>query len=114
MRRDMNVEAKSADFTVTPEDSGKLFIITGTDIDCTLPSVETGLVYHFVIETPSSSVGFEIDPAAADNINRGTDGVTLKNTAATDAIGDAISIVGDAAGEGWLTFGKIGTWAAGS
>lgn len=114
MRRDRVIENKSASFTVTPEDSGKVFVITAVDLDCTLPATEPGLYYTFVIETPSSSVGFEIDPAASDNINRGTDGVTLKNTAATDAIGDAITIVGDPDGEGWLTMDKIGTWAAGS
>lgn len=103
--------AKAADFTLTAADSGTVFVITAADKTVTLPATALGLVFTFVVKTLGGSTGFSISPVAADNINAGTDNKDLINSSATDAVGDSVTIVGDG-DAGWLTVGKIGTWAA--
>mgnify|MGYP006969418772 CR=1 FL=1 len=111
MQKTNLVEEKGADFTLTAQDSGKTFIITAADVVATLPATEAGLRYEFVVETASATTGFSVSPAADDNINDGTDNKDLINSAATDAKGDAVTVVGDGS-RGWFTVAQIGTWAA--
>ena len=97
--------------TLTSEDHGKVFRVNVADCVFTLPSTEAGLVFHFVVDTLSATTGCSLSPAAADNINGGTDNKDLINTAATDAVGDSVTLVADGS-EGWLALGMHGIWAA--
>lgn len=106
-------ETKAADFTLTANDSGKTFVIDAADVVATLPSTVAGLIFTFAVKTLSVTTGFKAKAAAADNINGGTDGQSFINSAATDAVGDAITLVGDGT-VGWFTVSKVGTWAAGA
>jgi len=97
--------------TLTVEDHGKVFRVNVADCVFTLPSTEAGLVFHFVVDTVSATTGCSISPAAADNINGGTDDKDLINTAATDVKGDSVTVIGDGS-EGWLALSQHGIWAA--
>jgi hypothetical protein len=107
----MPVLVKVANYTVTAADTGSVFIANAADLVFTLPSTVVGLTYTFVNAALSGGTGLSISPAAADNINEGTDNKDLINSGATDVVGDSVTIVGDGDG-GWFTIGKIGTWAA--
>jgi hypothetical protein len=104
------VEIKTASFTVTAQDSGKIYVINAADVVATLPATAAGLQYTFVVQTLSTTTGFGASPVAADSVNGGTDNKDLQNSAATDALGDSVTIVGDGS-VGWWTISKIGTWA---
>jgi hypothetical protein len=102
------VETKTADFTVTAQDSGKIYVIGAVDLTATLPATASGLEYTFVVKTVSVTTGFSVSPAAVDNINGGTDNKDLINSSATDVAGDCVKIVGDGSG-GWWTIAQIGS-----
>ena len=105
------VNVTSTPQTLTAADSGNIYRVNVADCVFTLPSTAEGLEYTFVVDTVSSTTGCSISPAAADNINGGTDNKDLINTAATDVKGDSVRVVGDG-DEGWLTVGMHGIWAA--
>lgn len=111
MQKTSLVEIKTASWTLTAQDSGKIFIVNAADLVATLPATVAGLNYEFIVQTLSTVTGFSISPAAADNINGGTDDKDLINSAATDAKGDSVKVWGDGS-VGWWTGAKIGTWAA--
>lgn len=100
---------------VTAAQSGTVFTIDAADVVVTLPSTAAGLTYTFVVLTLSASTGFSLSPAAADAIY-GAPGVTVAdnkdiiNTAATDALGDTIQVVGNGT-TGWVITNLRGTWA---
>lgn len=97
--------------TLTDADSGTVYRVNVADAVFTLPSTEAGLIYHFVIDTVSSTTGCSFSPAAADNINGGVDNKDLINSAGSDVKGDSVTLVGDGS-EGWLTLSMHGIWAA--
>ena len=97
--------------TLTEADSGTTYRINVADTVFTLPSTKAGIWYAFVVDTLSATTGCSLDPAAADNINGGTDNKDLINTAATDVVGDSVILVADG-DEGWLTVSMHGIWAA--
>lgn len=105
------VLVKTANYTVTEGDSGSVFIANAADLVFTLPATKAGLVYTFVNAAVSAGTGLSVSPAAADNINEGTDNKDLINSGATDVLGDSVTVVGDGS-TGWFTASKIGTWAA--
>lgn len=105
------VAVKTASYTVKASESGTVFVADAADLVFTLPATAAGLVYTFVNAAVSAGTGLSISPAAADNINEGTDNKDLINSGATDVLGDAVTVVGDG-GTGWFTISKIGTWAA--
>lgn len=105
------VNQTDAAVTLTAADSGKIYRINVADCVVTLPSTAEGLSYTFVVDTVSATTGCSISPAAADNINGGTDDKDLINTAATDVKGDSVTVVGDGS-EGWVTTSMHGIWAA--
>jgi hypothetical protein len=105
------VVEKAANYTCLTTDSGKTFIATAADVVFTLPSTASGLQYTFVCAAVSASTGLSVSPAAADNINEGTDDKDLINSGATDVLGDSVTVVADGT-LGWYTTSKIGTWAA--
>lgn len=105
---------KAASWTVDAADSGSVFLIKAVDVKATLPSTVAGLAFTFIVHTISTTTGFQVDPAAADAIHGGgqasTDNKDLINTAATDAEGDMVTVVGDGA-DGWWITSIVGTWA---
>jgi hypothetical protein len=71
-------------------------------------------MYTFIVKTLSSTTGFSVSPAAADAIHGGgltsVDDKDLINTAASDAEGDTVTIIGDGV-DGWWITSIVGTWA---
>lgn len=106
---------KSADFAVLPNQSGTTFVAGAVDLVATLPAVEDCLTYSFIVQTPSATTGLSISPAAADKIMglgiTEADNKDLINTAATDAAGDFVTLVGDKTAGGWRVTACRGTWA---
>lgn len=103
-----------ADVTLTAANSGTTYIVDAVDLTFSLPATVAGLSFTFCVATLSSNTGLLISPVAADAIHGGgltsTDNQDLKNTAATDAEGDMVSIVGDGV-DGWFITSIQGTWA---
>lgn len=108
------VITKAASFTVAASESGSTYLITAVDVKATLPATAAGLRYTFIVHTVSATTGLQIDPAAADAIMGGgltsVDNKDLINTAATDAEGDTVTVVGDGV-DGWWITEIVGTWA---
>ena len=105
------VRVVTANLTLTAADSGTVFIADAADLVFTLPSTAAGLEYTFCCAAVSAGTGLSVSPAAADNINEGTDNKDLINSGATDVLGDSVTIIGNGT-TGWFTTGKVGTWAA--
>ena len=108
------VATSAVSLTVTAADSGKIYYITAADKVATLPSVADGLTYTFCVNTLGGSTGFSVAPAAADFIQfvNVTDNTAIVNTAATDVIGDMVTVVGDETLGGWLVTSIVGIWAS--
>lgn len=110
------VVTKSADYTLTTEDSGAVVVVTGVDKVMTLPATALGLKYTFVLAAAglSAGTGLSISPAAADKImGNGFTSADNKDAilaGATDREGDVLTIVGDGA-DGWYITEAIGTWS---
>lgn len=111
-----NAVPKTASWTVTSADNGRLFLVNAADLVATLPAVfgNRGMRLGFIVKTLSATTGFTITPAAADYVGGGGVGVTdaqsLRNTAASDAIGDAVWLYCDGV-DGWIIESLRGTWA---
>lgn len=105
------VNQTAATLTLTAAESGNVYRVNVADLVVTLPSTAAGLKYTFVVDTVSATTGCSLSPAAADNINGGTDDKDLINTAATDVQGDSVTLLGDGS-EGWLAVAMHGIWAA--
>jgi hypothetical protein len=119
-------DASAATIAVTAAQTGTVFLATkgSATQTYTLPAVAAGLTYTFIcghasgeiLVTPTGSVTtvfttFAAVGADADTaIVTLTTGTGLKNTAATNAIGDSITLVSD--GVGWYGVGMTsGIWA---
>lgn len=112
-------EYKTADYTITAEDDGKVFAASSSSsLVFTLPSsaaATKGMRVTIITETlPGSGVGTSVSPQPADYIYG--NGFTLAankdaiNSAASDRIGDAITLVADGANS-WYIESVTGTWA---
>lgn len=116
---DATVIPSTAAYTVSPDQDGVTVYCTDlTSNVVTLPAVATvGLGFRVRVLTkvlPTSGAGTTVTPAAADKFqgngfNAKTDGQTLVNSAASDALGDYVDLQSDA--DGWFVIHKIGTWA---
>ena len=106
MQKTSLTEIKTASFTVTALDSGKVFFLNAADLVVTLPATVAGLHYKFITQVLSGGTGTAISPAAADSINFGTDNKDLENS--TDALGDYCEVWGDGS-VGWHAETQ-GTW----
>lgn len=108
------VVSKAADYTVLATESGTVFLAGAVDLKFTLPATQAGLRYTFITHTVSATTGLQISPAAADAIMgaglTSVDDKDLINTAATDAEGDSVTLVGDGV-DGWWIESINGTWA---
>lgn len=100
--------AKSAAFTVTPEENGSTYYITSTGVVATLPSAVKGLQYTFIIGEASNT--HALSPQAADGIAaKGLTAVVNKDLInSTSAIYD--SVVLRAAGDNLWHAVLSGTW----
>lgn len=118
------VEATTAETeAVSASESGKTFVQTrsSTTVTYTLPAAEAGLEYTFICGHANSEI--LITPATGDaivtKIHAAQDGTALapaagtgiKNTAATNVAGDAITLV---CLDGTTWYGKaiVGLWAS--
>jgi hypothetical protein len=104
----------TASEAVTVSQTGSTIVANSTtSVVVTLPTAAPGLTYTLVVGQVTSSGGHAFSPAAADFITG--DGLTavvdkdLICTAATDAVGDSVTIVG--ADGGWYVTAITGTWA---
>lgn len=109
------VEFKTNSFTITPGDHGKTFIATaGTSVVATLPATQAGLTFTLVVGALTTSGGHAFSPASTDKlIGNGFTPADNKDaicSAATDRLGDAMTIVGDGL-DGWYITAVTGTWA---
>ncbi len=106
------VEAKTADYTVTPADIGKTFTNEGatTAVTFGLPAATVGLWYRFSVQAAQE---LRIDPD-------GTETIALPSTGAQSAAGKYITANADGefveiqcvvAGS-WQVNAYIGTWTA--
>lgn len=109
------LQTKTAAFTVSlPADHGKIFelkLLAG--ITVTLPAVSSANKGHrvtFINGLLPTSNQYRITPAAGDRIGYKADAANLDNTAATDALGDLVTLESDGV-DGWVIVNKIGTWA---
>lgn len=100
--------------TLDATDSGTVFVCTassGTQT-FTLPATVSGLRYTFICGHADGEIN--ISPNAADKITgkgfEGSDDGDIKNTAASNAVGDTCTLVGDGA-DGWIATVVTGTWA---
>jgi hypothetical protein len=103
--------------TIAASDNGTVFHMASTSDDpvtFTLPvaaTVGAGFCVGFIDNDATAAADLCIDPNSADNINGGTDGVSLNQTA--DAVGKTCWLISD--GTNWLYVGTpYGTWGAGT
>lgn len=99
--------------SLTAAESGKVFICTatsGTQV-FTLPATVAGVTYTFVAASADGEIN--VSPNASDKIQgkgiTAADNKDYINTAATNAVGDLITIVGDGT-DGWWVLDERGTW----
>ncbi len=104
----------TANRTLTAADSGKTFIANAVDLVVTLPATRAGLTYTFIVRAVSATTGLQISPQPLDMIMGGAfalaDDKDAINTAATDVLGDGVTVVGDG-NDGWYLQNIVGTWA---
>lgn len=117
------MEIKTGDYTVTADDSGKVFGTGTDDKTFTLPDTAAGLTFTFVNTGADENNIVQIDPqdddaifgtvanSAGDSVASGTDGEYIENTEATSNRGDYITLVGDG-DDGWYIIGGVGIWAS--
>lgn len=106
---------KTTSFTVSlPADNGKKFelaLLAG--ITVTLPAVSAankGMQVTLINGLLPTSNQYRITPNASDRIAYKADGANYDNTAASDALGDLVTLESDGV-DGWIVVNKIGTWA---
>lgn len=109
------IEIVTASKAITYADHGKIFIAnSATSVNLELPATKAGIVYTLVVGELTTSEGHGFDPISVDKIigNGVTpaDGTIIQCTAATDRLGDSLTIVGDGV-DGWYIIGVTGTWA---
>lgn len=100
--------------TVTVADSGRVYVQLDTNEAVTfqLPATQNGLMYTFFCGHAGGEIN--ISPNASDKITgkgiAGADNQDIKNTNASNAIGDCVTLMGDGV-DGWIIVAMLGTWA---
>ena len=112
-----DVDAVSATVTLTSADSGKWYELTASaGVTVTLPAVESGLNFRFVVANAFDTSNYIIDSAEGDNI----DGILVVNGASVAASGeDQINFVASAESVGdfidiWSDGNKWYVWGIGN
>lgn len=107
---------KTAAYSVVlPDDDGKILkmsLLAGFTV--TLPAVSSAnkgmriTVVNGLL--PTSGAGYAVSPNASDRLGFLADDTDLTNSAASDALGDLLTLESDGV-DGWIILAKIGTWA---
>ena len=112
-----DVDAVSAAVTLTSADSGKWYELSASaGVTVTLPAVESGLHFRFVVANAFDTSNYIIDSAEGDNI----DGILVVNGASVAASGeDQINFVASAESVGdfidiWSDGNKWYVWGIGN
>jgi hypothetical protein len=114
--RVVKMGASDATYTLTAQDDGLTLIANNAaaTVVVTLPDASVaGIGAKYTVVTgalPGAGAGTTVTPASGDNINAKAADATLVNSAASDAVGDSVTLVSDGATT-WFTVAKIGTWA---
>ena len=107
-------QTKSANYTMTEGDVGKVTYVDTDAKTITLPATVVGYVYTIVNAGEDGTVGVTVSPNANDKIMgvglTAADDKDLVNTKATAKKGDYIKLLGDGA-LGWYVIEIEGTWA---
>lgn len=109
--------ATATPLTLAPRDSDVVVIADVADLVINLPKAQRdarGNRITVVVETLSTTTGCSLSPASIDKIQGSSitaaDDKDIVNTAATDAVGDVMTIVCDGE-DGWWIVDSTGTWA---
>ena len=112
-----DVDSVSAAVTLTSADSGKWYeLAASAGVVVTLPAVESGLNFRFVVANAFDTSNYIIDSAEGDNI----DGILVVNGASVAASGeDQINFVASAESVGdfidiWSDGNKWYVWGIGN
>ncbi len=107
-------QTKSADYTITAADSGRLTFVDTDAVVITLPATAAGLTVIVENAGADAAVGLSISPNASDKIQgaglTAADNKDIVNTKATAKKGDRVVLVGDGV-DGWFIQQIVGTWA---
>jgi hypothetical protein len=99
--------------TLTAEDTGTVVIADSTtSVVVSLPATQAGLTFTLSVKQLTTSGGHAFSPVAADKILFGSkaDDADFVCSAASDAVGDCVTLVGDGV-DGWAVVASKGTWA---
>lgn len=102
--------------TVAEADHGAVFVANSSaTVTLQLPaaSAKTGLTVTLTVGVLTSSGGHKVKPASGDTIvfTSAAAGSSVECSAATDVLGDSLTLVADG-GTKWYFTAKTGTWAA--
>jgi hypothetical protein len=103
----------TASATLTAADSGAIILADSTtSIVMQLPATQAGLTFTLVVKQVTAASGHAFSPVAADKFIYASkaDDADLVCSAASDVVGDMVTIVGDGV-DGWVVVAKTGTWA---
>lgn len=107
------VQTKSANYTMTEADVGKITYVDTDGVVITLPATVVGMEFTIVNAGADGTVGVSISPNAADKIMgiglTSADDKDLINTKATARKGDMVKLIGDGV-NGWYVTACNGTW----
>lgn len=119
IRQRGEVEVIAAAQTLTAADSGKVFILdAAAGATVTLPALEEGLNFKFIVGAAFATTNWVIDSAEGDNINgiiidmgatpagvpaSGEDQINF--VASAESIGDWVELIADSANSQWLVSG---------
>ena len=116
MRAKMEVETIAAAQTLTAADSGKVFILdAAAGATVTLPSLEAGLNFKFIVGAAFATTDWVIDSAEGDNItgNLIVNGAAvpaaaedqINFVASAETVGDYIELICDSGNSQWIVMG---------
>jgi hypothetical protein len=103
----------TASLTLTAADHGATVIADSTtSVVVSLPATQKGLKFTLCIKQLTAAGGHAFSPVAVDKIliNGKADDEDYVCSAASDALGDFVTLIGDGV-DGWYVASQNGTWA---